>query len=479
MTSRFGHWRPFVWGALLAALGPGFLAGAALVAAVPLGAPLGPWWPAVAQAHGHAQLAGFAGLMVFGIAFHFLPRLRGAPLAAPGPVPWVLALYGGGLFLRVLAQVLGPLLPPAVPLVAPLRLLFALSGPVTLSGALAGLGVLVRTGLRGPPLRTRAGFLQVAPVLAAGGTAFPPLPRPERPGHRAGRRERPLGRRPCPRCPRRPAGLPGLARPRRRRLLRPQLPALPLDTPTPQTCLWGSLALLLLGLAVSLTAGAAQEAAAGAVIGPLLEGIALLWLVVALHVLAPRVTPAGRQTDAAETRLARATRWPLIGAYVWLTVAGLLLLLQGLLPLAGGASPPEDAVRHALGAGYVFLLVVGMGLRLIPGFAGRRARDVDRRWAWTAIGAAHAAALLRVLPLLALWLGAGGGRLTSLSLSLAGLAGVLAVLAFGAALRPALMGPTGLTGRKRSPSRCSRMRERRRTGGPATGSPVSGLKTPS
>ena len=82
-----GLWRAFVWGAFLAALGPGFLAGALLSAALGLGVPLGPWWPAVAQVHGHAQLAGFAGLMVLGVAFHFLPRLRGAPLAAPGARP--------------------------------------------------------------------------------------------------------------------------------------------------------------------------------------------------------------------------------------------------------------------------------------------------------------------------------------------------------------------------------------------------------
>ena len=166
------HWRTFVWGALLTALGPGFLAGAALVAAVPLGVPVSPWWPAVVQVHGYAQLAGFAGLMVLGVALHFLPRLRGAPLAAPALVPWVLGLYGGALLLRVLSQTLGPLLPPAVPPVVLLRLLFALSGPLALAGALAGLAVLVRTAQQGPPLRMRAGFRQVAPFLAAGGAAF-------------------------------------------------------------------------------------------------------------------------------------------------------------------------------------------------------------------------------------------------------------------------------------------------------------------
>jgi uncharacterized protein involved in response to NO len=170
-----GLWRAFVWGAFLAALGPGFLAGAVLFAAPQLGVPVGPWWPAVTQAHGFAQLAGFAGLMVLGVAFQFLPRLRGAPLAAPGLVPWVLALSGGGLLLRVLGQTLGPLVPPApgeAPPAPALRLLFVLSGPLTLGGALAGLAMLGRTALRGPSLGARAGFRQVALLLAAGGTAF-------------------------------------------------------------------------------------------------------------------------------------------------------------------------------------------------------------------------------------------------------------------------------------------------------------------
>jgi len=62
-------------------------------------------------------------------------------------------------------------------------------------------------------------------------------------------------------------------------------------------------------------------------------------------------------------------------------------------------------------------------------------------WAWAAIAAAHGAALLRVLPGLAGWLGASGGRWAVVLPGVAGFAGAVAVVAFGAALLPALAAP--------------------------------------
>ena len=47
-------WRPFVRASLAVAVVGGFGLGGALFAALAFGWPLGPWWPAAAQAHGHA-----------------------------------------------------------------------------------------------------------------------------------------------------------------------------------------------------------------------------------------------------------------------------------------------------------------------------------------------------------------------------------------------------------------------------------------
>src|SRR5581483_10623928 len=88
---------PFLRAALLLGAGGGFLLAAVLTLTSALLVPLGLWWTALAQAHGHLQLYGWAGLFVFGVAFHFLPRVRGAPLAAPRLIPWILVGLAGGL----------------------------------------------------------------------------------------------------------------------------------------------------------------------------------------------------------------------------------------------------------------------------------------------------------------------------------------------------------------------------------------------
>jgi len=67
--------------ALLMGAGGGFLLATILTVAYAISVPLGAWWDALVQAHGHLQLYGWAGLFVLGIALHFLPRLRGTPLA--------------------------------------------------------------------------------------------------------------------------------------------------------------------------------------------------------------------------------------------------------------------------------------------------------------------------------------------------------------------------------------------------------------
>src|SRR5581483_3061683 len=118
----------------------------------------GLWWPAAAQAHGHVQLFGWAGLMVVGVGLHFLPRLRGAALAAPGLAPWVLALFGGGVALRLVAQPLAAARPA-------LTWLLVLAALLELAGAALAAGMLVATSRRAMPLRERAGVIPVLPFV--------------------------------------------------------------------------------------------------------------------------------------------------------------------------------------------------------------------------------------------------------------------------------------------------------------------------
>src|SRR5579884_3114912 len=122
-------WPPFIGAALALALTAGFGLGGLLFAAPVLGLPLGAWWPAAAQVHAHVQLFGWAGLMVLGVGFHFLPRLRGRSLAHRERAPAVLRLLAGGLLLRIVAQPLAALSGALV-----WRVALVLSGVLELAG---------------------------------------------------------------------------------------------------------------------------------------------------------------------------------------------------------------------------------------------------------------------------------------------------------------------------------------------------------
>jgi uncharacterized protein involved in response to NO len=469
--SREFRSRPFVWASLAAGLLPGFGGGVALVAGLLAGRPVSGWWPALVQAHGHAQLFGFAGLLIFGVGLHFLPRLRGAPLIAPHLVPLVLVLYGGGVLLRVAGQIAGPLfdapgLAPTWPRTVCAAAL-ALSGPLTLAGACLGIALLAGTGLSGPPLRTRPGVLQVLPLMAvsmaglvlalvidgagavaAGATALTLVADP-------------------------PVAMATWAVPAAADTAAVQLAFLGWIVPVAvafsarnyplfvrtrlatATGLRGGLLLLVAGVALDLAGRAASGLPGVQALAGVLEGAALIWFTMVVGALGPKVQLPGRMSDPAEARLARLTASPLIGAYVWLAVAGTLLVLVALAPLAGWLPPPEDAPRHALGAGFVLLLIAGMALRLLPGFAGARPRVVRLGPAQTAIVAAHIAAVLRVLPPIVLWLLAAAGAsappwlaaAANMALVLAGLAGAAFVVALALALWPVLWGPAWKGGR--------------------------------
>lgn len=76
-------------------------------------------------------------------------------------------------------------------------------------------------------------------------------------------------------------------------------------------------------------------------------------------------------------------------------------------------------MRHALGAGLVTLLILGMAPRLVPGFVGRPLHSA--RLVWATLGLGNGAALLRVAPLFL--------PSSPVVLGLMGIAGVLGVAA--------------------------------------------------
>ncbi|MBI4495070.1 MAG: NnrS family protein [Chloroflexi bacterium] len=411
-------WRPFVWTALGLAVAAGFGLGGALFAARALQAPLGTWWLAAAQAHGHIQLFGWAGLMVLGVGFHFLPRLRGAPLARPGHTRAVVGLLAAGLALRALAQ---PLLALAAPgaVSQALRLALALSGLLELAGASLALGLLGQTLRHGPSVRERAGFWPVLPFFASAFAALWLALALNLAGLATAT-----------------GGLVSASVDQATMLLAFYAFLVPVSvamsartfplyfrTPLPRLGrLQVGLALLLAGLAVRLW-GDLGGAPLAAGLGRLGLAAALGVFILALGIFAPR--------RALPHRVVRPLADPIhlhaLCAYLWLVGAALLLAAAGLEVVA----LPPDAERHALGAGFVTLLILGMGLHLLPGFAGRPLRSRGLVWATLALG--NAAALLRVGPVLLPTL--VPATLASALLASSGLAGVAALVLFGLNLR--------------------------------------------
>ncbi len=404
-------WARFFHASAFFALFPGFATGGALFAALSLGIPTGSQWELDAQAHGHAEVFGWAGMLVIGVGYHFLPRLRGTALALPGLASgsfWVLLF---GLVARILLEAIAALrVSPA---------LLPSASAVELAGVTLALIVLGRTFAGGPPVSTRAGYVAVRPfvlvsfaslwlslaldflglvaTVAAPSTALPGWSRAASLDVAFAGFLVPIGIAMSART----FPLYFRARLPNQRVLRVGL-----------GLAVGGLVLRLLGRLVGMPAVVGVGEVAG--------GIALVALVLGLGIFAAR-RPAARADVVRHS--ADPTEVLSVAAYVWLVVGALILAVSGLGDLRILAVRVSgDALRHALGAGYVALLIFGVGGRLLPGFANRPLRAERLVWATLAFGLL--AALLRVAPGL-VGVGDAGALLAG-----AGLFGMLGVAAF-------------------------------------------------
>lgn len=413
-------WPPFVWTAIGLAIGGGFGLGAILFALAAWHVPSGAAWLAAAQAHGQVQLFGWAGLMVLGVGLHFLPRLRGAPLAYPRLTRLVLGLIAGGLTLRLVAQ-------PALALVAPggPRTLSSgavmLSGILTSAGATVALGLLAATLRTGPPFRQRAGLIAVLPFLLgafvslwlalaanAVGVVWLAL----------------AGEALVPAWLDRPVvllALYGFLVPSSIGMSARTFP-LYFRTPLPRMhALYAGHGLLVGGLVARLMGEVILSRTLSA-LGELSLAAAAAIFVVALGIFERR-RPLPRQkvqllTDPMQLHA--------ISAYGWLVVAAMLLGLEGLVGIGlGTPAPPAGAEWHALGAGFVTILILGVGAHMLPGFARRPLRS--ERLVWATLVTGNLAALLRLGPL---FLPSIPGEPANALLALSGFVGVAAVACF-------------------------------------------------
>lgn len=450
----FARVAPILAAALLLGAGGGFVLASILTLTRAFSLPLGHWWPAIAQAHGHLQLYGWAGLFVLGVAFHFLPRLRGTPLAMPQLVPWLLGTLATALVLRMFCQ---PLLTVVDSDVWRVGLILSGAGEcLALIGAVVLLGI---TAWCGPSLTTRPAFTSTLPlmvgafislVIASIVNLINMLQAATSVGLVASPGDAinvtlgllgflvPMALAMSARSLPMYAGLEGFPN----HILRP-LAAI----------YFAGLLLICVGI---LSAIPVADWLQG--LGMTMLGVALLFFIgVFLRLmgkrgslpqkvvrLAPKPDTVA-QSYKAQIAYERNAYGPFVAlvasAYMWAMLGGVLLVSDGLALLIQG-SPlfALDAMRHSLAVGFITLLICGVAPRMIPGFSGGAIASAHLVTATLWLG--NFAAILRVgsllvEPLLATY-GAVGQTIDAVAFGLSGPIGLALAICLAVNLWPAL-----------------------------------------
>jgi len=97
-------YKRFVFGALFVALTAGFGLGVVNLTRISLAQSYYEISGVLKQIHGHAQVFGWVGLFIMGVAFHAVPRMKMQPVRPVRAAKWCFALMLTGVFLRVFSQ---------------------------------------------------------------------------------------------------------------------------------------------------------------------------------------------------------------------------------------------------------------------------------------------------------------------------------------------------------------------------------------
>lgn len=419
MDSKQHVHESFVSSAIIFALTAGFGYGAILVGADSFRIPLGVWWIALAQAHGHVQLFGWAGLFVLGVGLYFLPRLRGTTLALPGLARYSLVCWVIGIALRAISQPLisiaGTPMPRGIFLAA-----LAASGTIELAGAALVATMLIESFRRAGTLGTEAPMRSVVPLLAIASISFAIASILNALlSVNAALSDNPLF----------PSSLDnvlthlliyGFLIPLAFAMAARTLPLfLRLAAPPKQELLPLSI-FYVTGLALDLMSRIEQPFdnyhTFGA-LGALLENSSLIVYVWLLDPIFRRKSPWTTNRippppGYIETRKPTRKNYPdtgefgrfelpVISAFIWLTIAAIFGIFNAGAALFGTSTALNpDIERHAITVGFITLLVFGMAARLLPGFSGKK-RVASAPLVYATFWLGNLAALCRVLPLIA------------------------------------------------------------------------------
>lgn len=371
--------------ALLMGASGGFLLATLLTLTRAFSIPLGPWWAAIAQAHGHLQLYGWAGLFVLGVALHFLPRLRGTPLAGVRTLPWLMGLMIVSMSLRAISQPLQTFFPSVV-----WSILLISSGVGELGAVAMVLAMLSVTAYRGPRSVDRPAYWSVVPLLFG---AFSTLGiasvvnllnviQAARGDGLIATTGDTLNV---------TLGLFGFLLPLALAMSARSLPMYAGLESFPRRVLWpiafcyftGLLLLSIGTLGIATSWNDVSNAAGMLLIG----SVILLFITLFLHLMRTRGHLPQRITQLAPAPIALQHTYqgqvkkeqvnfgPFVAlvasSYLWAMLGALLLLIDGVGLLTTGSMPIAfDAIRHSFAIGFIALLLCGVAPRMVPSFSG-------------------------------------------------------------------------------------------------------------
>lgn len=453
----FARVAPILKCAVLMGACGGFLLATVLTLARAFSIPLGAWWEAMAQAHGHLQLFGWAGLFVLGVAFHFLPRLRGTPLVVARLIPWLLSALVASLILRAICQ---PLLTWSPALVWRVGLLA--SGILEGAAVACVLCMLILTARRGPRPTTRPAYWSVLPFFAGvfcslGAASIINLVNVVQAAHGSGLVQ------PTGDTLNVTLGLFGFLVPMALAMSARSLPMYAGLDGFPRRVLWpmaGAYFAGLLLLCIGVDGGPLPMVWADIIngLGMLVTGaVVLLFVGIFLSLirrrgrLPERVAKLAPSPEALaqhyqkQVRQEQAKYGPFVGlvasAYMWAMLGALLLLIDGIGLLATGVTPVAfDAVRHSFAIGFIALLICGIAPRMLPSFSGHHI--LSPRLVSATLWLGNAAALLRVgsILLAPLFSGTQGNAIDTFLFSLSGPFGLALAICLAINLWPLLRG---------------------------------------
>ena len=432
----------YIWMALAVAIFGGFALAGHLCFVMGFNRSLGDGFASLIQIHGHLQLVGWAGFFIIGISLHVLPRLSSVPISQPQWITRLLWIVGIGLLLRFISHSIFPYLDHGF-LFRLLSWITAASGLLEWYGILTYLALLVSTIFnisktdRKPPLmavRPYFGMMMMGFLLYATIHAVLLVQMAWSGNIVVGQTWNEVSIHIFIGLVLLPAAFAFSIR---------MLP-LYLRLPVPDWPIRRAAYVYLIGFVCQITRIIPINFLSNmegyiSSVGRLVKASVILYIVWKLDVLTRRREPSIPQPSSGR----RATRgimpdpgeygrfeWHIYAAYGWLVLGALAEMLIGSYGLFQfPIAISSDAIRHIYLLGFITNLIMGIAVRMVPGFLKRR-RVASAKLVDGTLWLTNIAVFGRIMPLfLPLVLFAVPETVATMAQAAFGLSGILGLLA--------------------------------------------------